>query len=107
MENMTRLALWSLLGFILSSSSVEAGSIDKGQNIYSKKIKVQCGDKSGGVFTKTLKQKEWEEAFKTGTFGAKVKEICPGLEDYKETWTPYLFEFCYEYANDTGKEPDF
>jgi len=104
---MKKLVLWPLLGFVLLCSTVEAGSIDRGQNIYSKKIKVQCEDKTGGMFAKTFKQKEWEETFKKGTFGATVKEICPGLEDYKETWTPYLFEFCYEYASDTGKEPSF
>ena len=106
MENLTKFARWALLGFALSTSVIEAGSIDIGQNIYAKMIKVQCGDKTGGEFAKSLRQKEWEEAFKTGTFGVKVKEICPGLEEYKEKWTPFLFEFCYEYASDTGKEPE-
>ena len=105
MENIAKSFLEALLGFTLLTFTVEAGSIDVGQNIYSKIIKIQCGDKSGGEFSKSFTQAEWEEAFKTGTFGSKVKEICPGLEEYKEKWTPFIFEFCYEYASDTGKKP--
>lgn len=105
MKNITKPALWVLFGFVLLTSTVVAGSIDKGQKIYLKEIKHRCENKSGGEFAKSLKQKDWEEAFKTGTFKSKVKEICPELEDYEEKWTPYLFEFCYEYAADTGNEP--
>ena len=107
MENITKSCLGVLLGFTLLTFTVEAGSINIGQNIYSKIIKVQCGDKTGGEFAKSLSQAEWEEALKTGTFGSRVKEICPEIEAYKEKWTPFLFEFCYEYASDTGNEPTF
>lgn len=107
MENIAKSFFGALLGFTLLTFTVKAGSIDIGQNIYSKIIKVQCGDKTGAEFAKSSSQDEWEEALKTGTFGAKVKKICPGLEVYKEKWTPFLFEFCYEYASDTGKNPDF
>ncbi len=105
MKNVTKLALTTLFGFALLTTAVEAGSINKGQKIYGKKIKGQCGDKTGGEFAATFKQKEWEDAFKAGAFEAKVKEVCPGLETYKEKWTPHLFEFSYEYASDTGNEP--
>jgi hypothetical protein len=107
MKNIAKSFLGTLLGFALLTITVEAGSIDIGQNIYSKIIKVQCGDKTGGEFAKSFSQEGWEEALKTGTFGSKVKEICPGIEAYKEKWTPFLFEFCYEYASDTGNEPAF
>lgn len=105
MKNITKLALTALLGFTMLTTAVDAGSINKGQKIYGKKIKGQCGDKTGGEFAATFKQKEWEDAFKAGTFEAKVKEVCPTMETYKEKWTPHLFEFAYEYASDTGNEP--
>lgn len=105
MKNITKLAVAALFGFAMLSTTANAGSINKGQKIYSKKIKGQCEDKQGGEFAAAFKQKEWEEAFKAGTFEAKVKEICPKMETYKEKWTPHLFEFANEYASDTGNEP--
>lgn len=105
MKNVTKLALGTLFGFTMLTTTVDAGIINKGQKIYSTKIKDQCGDKTGGAFAATFNQKEWEDAFKAGIFDAKVKEVCPTLETYKEKWTPYLFEFAYEYAKDTGNKP--
>ena len=105
MKNITKLAVAALFGFAMLSTTANAGSINKGQSIYGKKIKGQCGDKTGGEFAAAFKQKEWEEAFKAGTFEAKVKGICPKMETYKEKWTPHLFEFANEYASDTGNEP--
>jgi len=101
MKNITKLAVAALLGLtVLSTGASAAGSISKGQKIYTKKIKGQCGDKIATDFTKVLKQKEWEAIFKEGKFEAKVKEICPDLTTYKEKWTEHLFEFSYEYALD-------
>jgi len=105
MKNVTKLAVAALFGFAMLSTTANAGSINKGQSIYGKKIKGQCGDKPGGEFAAAFKQKEWQEAFKAGTFEAKVKEVCPKMETYKEKWTPHLFEFANEYASDTGNEP--
>ena len=105
MKNITKLAVAALFGFAMLSTTANAASINKGQSIYGKKIKGQCGDKTGGEFAAAFKQKEWEEAFKAGTFEAKVKEVCPKIETYKEKWTPHLFEFANEYASDTGNEP--
>ncbi len=101
MKNVIKLAVAALLGLaVISTTASAAGSISKGQKIYTKKIKGQCGDKIATDFTKVLKQKEWEELYKAGTFEAKVKEICPDLTKYKEKWTEHLFEFAYEYALD-------
>ena len=105
MKNITKLAVAALFAFAMLSTTANAGSINKGQKIYGKKIKGQCGDKPGGEFAASFKQKEWEKAFKAGTFEAKVKEVCPKMETYKEKWTPHLFEFANEYASDTGNEP--
>jgi len=105
MKKISTLALTALFGFMMMTTAINAGSINKGQRIYSKKLKGQCEDKSGGDFAAAFKQKEWEAAFKAGTFEAKVKEFCPNLETYKDKWTPDLFEFANEYASDTGNEP--
>ena len=63
MKNVTKLAISALFGFALLTSTVEAGNINKGQKIYSKKIKGQCEDKTGAQFAKAFKQKEWEAQF--------------------------------------------
>jgi len=100
MKNITKLAVASLLGLAVITTTASAGSIAKGQKIYTKKIKGQCEDKIATDFTKVLKQKEWEEILKAGKFEAKVREICPNMSKYKEKWTEDLFEFAYEYAAD-------
>lgn len=105
MKNIRKLAIAALLGLTVLSTTASAGSINKGQKIYSKKIKGQCADKTGGDFAASFKQKEWEDAFKAGKFEAKVKEVCPDITKYKEKWTADLFEFSYEYAADSGNEP--
>lgn len=105
MKNITKLAVAALFGFAMLSTTANAGSINKGQSIYGKKIKGQCGDKTGGEFAAAFTQKDWQAAFKAGTFEAKVKEVCPQMETYKEKWTPHVFEFANEYASDTGNEP--
>ena len=105
MKNVTKLAVAALLGLTVLSTTASAGNINKGQKIYSKKIKGQCADKTGGDFAAAFKQKEWEDAFKAGTFEAKVKEACPTMSKYKEKWTADLFEFAYEYGADSGNEP--
>lgn len=105
MNKITKLALTALFGFAMITTAANAGNINKGQKIYSKKIKGQCADKTGGEFAAAYKQAEWQAALKDGKFEAKVKEFCPGLESYKEKWTPHLFEFANEYASDTGNEP--
>ena len=105
MKNITTLTSSVFFGFMLLTSIVDAGAISRGLYIYTKEIKDQCGDKTSGAFAAAFSQKEWEEALITGKFELKVKEICPQLHTYKIQWTPYLFEFSYAYANDTGKEP--
>ena len=100
MKNLTKLAVAALLGLAILSTTASAGSITKGQKIYTKKIKGQCGDKIATDFTKVMKQKEWEKVFKDGKFEAKVKELCPNMSKYKEKWTEDLFEFAHEYAAD-------
>jgi len=100
MKNITKLAVAALLGLAVMTTTASAGSITKGQKIYTKKIKGQCGDKIATDFTKSLKQKEWEDIYKAGTFEAKVKELCPDVSKYKEKWSEHLFEFAYEYAAD-------
>ncbi len=105
MKNIPKLAVLALFGFAMFTTTVNAGSIDKGKKIYAKNIKDQCAGKNAGQFAATLTQDEWEDAFKTGILKAKVKEICPTMEIYKDEWTPFLFEFSYEYAKDTDNEP--
>lgn len=105
MKKVTTLALTALFGFTMLTSTASAGNINKGQSIYTKKIKGQCADKTGAAFAAAHTQAEWAAALEAGTYEATVKTLCPDLTKYKEKWTPHLFEFSNEYASDTGNEP--
>ena len=52
-------------------------------------------------------QEEWESFQETAKFKAKFIEICPDVieSDIKDKWVPHLFDFSYEYANDSGNVP--
>ncbi len=102
MNKITKLALTALFGFAMITTTVNAGPSERGQKIYTKKIKGQCGDKPATELSQSLSQKDWAAALKDGTFEAKVKAVCPDV-DYKSKWTPNLFEFVHRYAKD-GEE---
>jgi hypothetical protein len=105
MKKITTLALTALFGFTMLTSTVSAGNINKGQSIYTKKIKGQCADKTGAAFAAAHTQAEWAAALKDAKFEETIKAFCPDMKKYKEKWTPHLFEFVNEYASDTGNEP--
>ncbi len=102
--NITKLALVTFFGFAMMTTTASAGSINKGQKIYGKKLKGACGF-SGGKFAASYKQKEWEDIKKAGKLEEKVKELCPNIQTWDATWDEHLFEFAYEYGKDSGNEP--
>lgn len=44
MKNITKLAIVSLFGFAMFTTTIHAGSIDKGHKIYAQNIKGQCAE---------------------------------------------------------------
>jgi len=77
----------------------------KGQKIYSKKLKKVC-EMNGAKFASTHSQDEWEEIKEEGKFVEEIKKICPNINtDKLEKYLDDLYDFSYEYANDSGNVP--
>ncbi|HIQ28547.1 MAG TPA: cytochrome C [Sulfurovum sp.] len=104
MKNITKIALGSLIGLTLLTISTDAASINKGQKIFSKKLKGACGF-TGAKFAASFKQKEWEEIFKAGKMEEEARKLCPNIQVWEKKWEVNLFEFVYEYGADSGNEP--
>ena len=92
----------SLLGLSITSANADAS---KGQKIYSKKLKKACGF-TGAKFAAQHSQDEWEEIKEEGKFADEIKMICPNVNTKKiQKYLEDLYDFAYEYANDSGNVP--
>ena len=102
MNTMTKLAVATLLGMALFSTTASA-DVKKGQKLYMKKMKASCGF-TGAKFAAKHTQDEWEAIKGAGKFGAEAAKICPGLK-LKDKYVPHIYDFSYEYASDSGNVP--
>jgi len=98
-------------GFVtMSLMSVNAfASPDKGQKIYQKKVKNLCGF-NGSKFAAKHSQDEWEELKDDGKFAEEMGKLCPRgkkifTSDKFKKYLDDLYDFAYEYANDSGNVP--
>ncbi len=91
---------------LLASLVTTSGSADpiRGQKLYLKKIKEDCGI-DGAVMSAKHTQDEWEELKKSGKFEDEIKSICPNVKDVKDKYVPDLFDFFYEFGSDSGNVP--
>jgi hypothetical protein len=89
------------LGLMATTASADAA---KGQKIYSKKLKSACGF-NGAKFAAKHSQDEWEEIYEEGKFGDEIKKLCPKAPNLKKSYLKHLYDFAYEYANDSGNVP--
>jgi Spy/CpxP family protein refolding chaperone len=105
MTKLTKIALASLLGMAVISTSAFADA-DKGQKIYSKKLKKACG-MDGGKFAKHHTQDEWKEIIQNGKLKDEVTSICKDadISKIKDKHIPNLGDFVIEYASDSGNVP--
>ena len=76
----------------------------KGQKLYLKKLKKPCGINGAKMAAKHT-QDEWEELQEGGKLEDEIKKICPKVTDVKDRYLDDLFDFFYEYANDSGNVP--
>jgi len=104
MKKIMKIAAVALLGFGMMTSVVEAGSINKGQKIFGKKLKGACGF-SGAKFAASFTQAEWEKIHEEGRMEEEIKKLCPNIQTWNKKWEDHLFEFGYEYGKDSGNEP--
>lgn len=91
------------LGVCVSTASAD---VVKGQKLYSKKMKQDCG-MNGAKFAAKHTQAQWEEIKNAGKFKEEMKNICPSLDvdSIKDSWVDHIYDFSYEYASDSGNVP--
>ena len=102
MTNFTKLAITALLGAILTTTTASADAA-KGQKLYVKKLKEACG-MEGSKFAAKHSQDEWEKIKEDGTMADEIAKICNGAK-LKDKLVPFIYDFAYEYANDSGNVP--
>ncbi len=96
--------------FMMSLTAVTASAdVDRGQKIYQKKVKKLCGF-NGAKFAAKHSQDEWEEIKESGKFADEMGKLCPKGDKYfhSDKFKKYiddLYDFAYEYANDSGNVP--
>jgi len=82
------------------------GDANKGKKIFMNKFKEICAIK-GSKFAAKHSQDEWEELAEEGEFEKKIFKLCPKIEStYKKEWSPDLYQFYYENANDSEHIPE-
>jgi len=78
--------------------------VKKGQKIYAKQLKPKCHGMTGSDFAAKHSQDEWEEIYDAGKLGEEISKIC-GENQLSEKLLPHIYDFAYEYANDSGNVP--
>ncbi len=97
------LAVALVLGVVSSTASADPV---KGQKIFIKKFKKPCGF-TGAKFAAKHSQAEWEAIMNDGKFKEEMIKICPKInsDKVKDKWIQHIYDFSYEYANDSGNVP--
>ncbi|VAY87418.1 hypothetical protein MNB_ARC-1_346 [hydrothermal vent metagenome] len=100
-----KLMFLGTVALIFITTTVNADA-SKGQKLFSKKFKKACTI-NGAKMAAKHSQDEWEAIQEDGKLAKEFKRICPDLEieDIKEKYIPHLYDFVYEYANDSGNVP--
>jgi len=104
MRKALKVAVYIVLGVIVGTNTTLA-DVEQGQKIYLKKMKSKCAI-SGSEFAGKHSQDQWEEIYDAGKLKDEIKKICNGYI-IKDNDVPHVYDFVYEYANDSGKIPNF
>lgn len=102
---LVKIALAATLALGLAATTSTA-DIVKGQKLFIKKFKEPCGF-NGAKFASKHSQAEWEQIMNDGKFKDELIKFCPNVkpEDVKDSWIQHIYDFSYEYANDSGNVP--
>lgn len=109
MSKLRNIAVAATLGLGLLSTSAFADA-SKGQRIFSKKLKEVCGY-DGAVFAAKHSQMEWQEAYESDSLKDLMIDACPAGEKFfnsskfEKKFKQHMYEFVFEYANDSGNVP--
>ncbi len=102
MRNFLKLVLVGSMALTLATTVASADAA-KGQKIFSKKLKADCGFK-GSKFTASHSQDEWAEIGVDG-MADEIKKQCPNAKPVKEKYLKDLFDFANDFASDSGNIP--
>ena len=102
MTKFTKLALVALFGMAVMTTTASADAA-KGQKLYQKKLKEPCG-MTGADFSAKHTQDEWKEIFDAGKMAEEIGTICNGAS-VKDKILPFIYDFAYEFASDSGNVP--
>ena len=76
------------------------GNSQEGEKIFNKNLKKNCQITSY-KFVTHYSQDKWEEIAESGRFRESVFKLCPTIKlFYQDSWSPDLYQFAYEHAND-------
>ena len=103
--NLLKLILTASLFIAGGAVTLNADAV-KGQKLFSKKVKKGCG-MTGAKFAEKHTQDEWEAIKEAGNFENEIIKICPNVKkgQVKEKWQEHIYDFSYEFANDSGNVP--
>jgi len=101
-KNLHKLTIAMLLGLNIVTTAIVA-DVMQGQKIYVKQLKSKCG-MTGSAFAGKHSQDQWEEIYDAGKLADEIKKICHGYT-VDEKSLPHIYDFAYEYANDSGNVP--
>lgn len=102
---LVKIALAATLVLGLGATTLSADAV-KGQKLFIKKFKKPCGF-NGAKFASKHSQDEWKQIMDAGKFKEELIKFCPDVkpEDVKDSWIEHIYDFSYEYANDSGNVP--
>jgi len=102
---LVKIALAGALMASVATTSLVADPV-KGQKLFIKKFKKPCSF-NGAKFAAKHSQDEWEQIMNDGKFKEELMKICPNIEEskIKDKWIPHIYDFSYEFANDSGNVP--
>ncbi|MDX1296065.1 MAG: cytochrome C [Sulfurimonadaceae bacterium] len=100
-SNLVKLVATIFAATALTVSFAQA-DVAKGQKLYQKKYKKQCGV-SGAKMAGSHTQDEWEEMKEEGTLLEYLNGKCNGK--VQEKHVDDLYDFFYEYGSDSGNVP--
>lgn len=105
MNKLIKIALSATLILSVGATSAFA-SAEKGQKLFTKKLKKPCGMTGAAVAGKHT-QSEWSEIKENGKIAAEIKSICPAVTDgdIKEDYLEHYYDFFHEYGSDSGNVP--
>jgi hypothetical protein len=100
------ISLLAMVIFLSISLNVNAeASVVRGKRYYVKLLKDPCGFK-GDVMGKHHTKKEWRDAYRKGTLGLVIKEICPKAPtSISKKKLKHLYHFLSSFASDSGNVP--